>query len=79
MSSHARCGLAVGRRQAIGDDPARDAGQDGAHGLVVGARNHGAVERHLVREVDEGLLEIGPAPVALHVLVVDVRNHGDRR
>ena len=57
----------------------RDARQHGPDRLIVGAGDHGAVERHLVRELDKGLLEVGPAAVALHVLVVDVRNHGDRR
>ena len=38
-----------------------------------------AVERHLVGEVDERLLQGLPAAVALHVLAVDVRDHRDRR
>src|SRR5262249_19748151 len=46
---------------------------------VVGARHDGAVERHLVGEVDERLLEVVEAAVVLEMLVVDVRNHRNRR
>jgi hypothetical protein len=46
---------------------------------VVGAGDDGPVERHLVAEVGERLLQFGEAAVALHVLVVDVGDHGDRR
>ena len=46
---------------------------------IVEARDHGAVERHFVREVDERLLQVVEAAVVLQVFVVDVRNHGNRR
>ena len=54
-------------------------GRIAAHRLVVGAGNHRAVERHLVGEFDERLPQVLPAPVAFHVLAIDVRHHGNRR
>ena len=46
---------------------------------IVGAGDDAAVERHLVGEVDERLLQVLELAVALHVLVVDVGHDGDRR
>ena len=66
--------------EAVGHDPPPDARQDRGQVRVVGARDHAAVERHLVREVEKRLLQIREAAaVALHVLVVDVGHHRDRR
>ena len=76
---HARRRPAIGRRETVGQKTTRDPRQHGPDRLIVRAGDHGAVERDLVRELDKGLLEVRPAAVALHVLVVDVRNHGDRR
>ena len=45
---------------------------------VVGARDDGAVEGNLVRKLRERLLKFLEAPVGLHVLAIDVRNHRDR-
>ena len=66
--------------EAVGDDAARaSAAASPRTRRVVGARDHRAVERHLVGEVDERLLQVVEAAVALHVLVIDVRDHRDRR
>ena len=46
---------------------------------IVGAGDDRAVERHLVGEVDEGLLQVGEAAVVLQVLAVDVGDHRNRR
>ena len=70
-------GLAV--VEAVGHHAPRHPRHQRPHRPVVDARHDGAVERHLVGEVDEGLLQRVPAAVTLHVLVVDIRNHRDRR
>ena len=54
-------------------------GRTAARCSIVGARDDAAVERHLVGEVDERLLQVVEAAVVLEVLVVDVRNHRNRR
>ena len=46
---------------------------------VVEAGDDAAVKRRLVGEIDEGLLQVFEAAVALEVLVIDVRNHRHRR
>jgi hypothetical protein len=53
--------------------------QDGGQVRVVGARDDGAVERHLVGEVDERLLQVVEPAVVFEMLVVDVRHHRNRR
>jgi hypothetical protein len=46
---------------------------------VIGAAHDRTVERHLVGEVDERLLQRAEAAVALEVFVIDVGNHSNRR
>ena len=63
--------------EAVGDERARDHRQDRAHVGVVDAEDGGAVERHPVDEVDEGLLQLREVvAVGVHVVGVDV---GDDR
>ncbi len=45
---------------------------------IIGARDGRAVKRHLVHELDERILERCETPVALHMLIVDVGDDGDR-
>ncbi len=79
LELHAASGDVGGGVEAVGDDPPGQPRQQLAHRLIVGAGDHGAVERHLVREVRERLLQVLPGSVAFHVLVIDVRNDGDHR
>ena len=63
--------------EAVAHDRARDHRHDRAHAGVVGAQDRGAVERHLVDELDEGLLQPREVvAVGVHVVGVDV---GDDR
>ncbi len=65
--------------QAVGDHPPRHRRQQLPQPLVVGARDDRAVERHLVGERDERLLQVLEIAVALQVLLVDVGDDGHRR
>ena len=67
-----------GASMRVGGRAPRQARQDAAQLGVVGAGDDRAVERHLVGEVHEGLLEVVEAAVGLHVLAVEVRDDGDR-
>ena len=76
----------VGRRQirvrrveAVRRHAPRHARQHRGQIRIVGARHDGAVERHFVGEVDEGLLQVVEAAVVFEMFVVDVRNHCNRR
>jgi hypothetical protein len=58
----------------------RDHRHDRAHAGIVGAEDRGAVERHLVDELDEGLLQLGEVvAVGVHVVGVDVRDDRHHR
>ncbi len=66
------------RVEAVRRHAARHPRQHGRQVRVVEACDHAAVERRLVGEIDEGLLQVLEAAVVLEVLVVDVRNHRNR-
>jgi hypothetical protein len=66
--------------EAVGHERARDHRHDRAHARIVGAEDGGAVERHLVDELDEGLLQLGEVvAVGVHVVGVDVRHDRHHR
>ena len=44
---------------------------------IVDAGGDGAVERHLVHEVEEGALDVGHVVVAVHVLAVEIGDDGE--
>jgi hypothetical protein len=66
----------VGARvQAVGHEGPRDLGEDAAHVLVVGTQHRKPVERQIVQECDEALLE--PREISVvrrQMIVVDVRD-----
>ena len=68
------------RGEAVGDDRLGDRRQDLAHVGVVDAQHRDAVERQPLREVDERALQpLEVVAVGLHVVGVDVGDHGQRR
>jgi hypothetical protein len=46
---------------------------------IVGGKHHRAIERHAVREAEEGVPDVVEALVEVEVLEVDVRHDRDRR
>ena len=66
-------------RQPISDHAPAGPGNQRTHRLVVCAEDRGAVERHLVDELQEGVVQRLPAAVSVHVLAVDVGHERDRR
>ena len=71
--------IRVGRIEPVRRHPPRHSRQHCRKVRVVGAGDDRAVERHFVREVDERLLQIVEPAVVFEMLVVDVRNHRNRR
>ncbi len=66
--------------EAVGDGRALDLRQDLAHHRVVQAHHGQAVERQVVQELDEGLLQlVEVAFVGRHVVGIDVCDHGNHR
>ena len=71
-------GLDIGLRGgAVGDGAAADLGQQALHIGVVEADDHGAVERHLVDELDEGGADVVERRVVIQMLAIDVGDDGD--
>ena len=65
--------------EPVGRHTPRHPRQHGRQAGIVGTRHDAAVKRHLVGEIDEGLLQVVEAAVVLQMFVVDVRNHRYRR
>ena len=66
--------------QPVGHERPADARQDALHLLVVAAQHRQAVERQVVQELDEALLEaLEVAAVRAEMIVVDVGDHRDHR
>src|SRR5262249_55013117 len=72
-----RC--ARGVVQSIGHDVSLELREQRREPRIVCTGNDATVERHLVGEVDKCLLQVSERPVVLHMLVIDVGQHGDRR
>ena len=71
-------GLDVGLRGgAVRNGAAADFGEQALHVGVVEADDHGAVERHLVDELDEGGAYGVERRVVIQMLAIDVGDHGD--
>lgn len=62
---------------AVGDKASTDAGQDRREQRVVETGGDGAVEGHLVHELDEAVFHVGHVAVAVHVLAVEVGDDGE--
>ena len=69
----------AGRFEAVGRHSSRHLGQNGSQMLIVRAAHDGPVEGHAVCEIDKRTLQLGEAPIALQVLVIDVGNDRHRR
>ena len=52
-------------------------GQYGSELRIVEAGRDSAVERHLVHEGEEGLLDVGHVAIAVHVLAVEIGDDGE--
>src|ERR1035437_5183484 len=63
-------------RDTIGEDAPVSAGQDGLELRIVQTGGNRAVKRHLVHERQEGALDVGHVVVAVHVLAVEIGDHG---
>ncbi len=77
-SSRSRARIVAGV-DPVGDRAAADARRQAHQARVVGAEDDEAVERHPLGELDERGLEAGHRAVVIEVLLVQVRDHGDRR
>ena len=71
--------VGVRRVEPVGRHAPRHPRQHGARDADRRRTRPRAVERHLVGEVDERLLQVVEAAVVLEVLVIDVRHHRNRR
>ena len=68
------------RAGAVGEHRLGDQRQDLAHVRIVGAQHRGAVERQVLQELRERLLELREVVlVGIHVVGVDVGDHRDHR
>ena len=65
--------------EPVGRHPPRHPRQHGRQVGIVGTRDHAAVKRHLVGEIDERLLQVVESAVVFQMFVVDVRHHRYRR
>jgi hypothetical protein len=65
--------------KAVGDHAAHRPRYERAHRDIIGAQDCGAVERHLVDELEKRAVQRLPAAVGLHVLAIDVRDQRQRR
>ncbi len=68
-----------GRIEAVRRHAPRHARDDRGQIRVVETGDDAAVERHLVGEVDERLLQVVEPAVVFEMLAIDVRNHRHRR
>jgi hypothetical protein len=66
------------RLERVGRHSPRDPGKNGREVGIVRARDDAAIERDLVGEVDERLLQVVEAAIVVKMLVVDVRHHRNR-
>ena len=66
-------------REAVGDEPPLELGDDALQVRVVEAEDDRAVERDLVGEADERLLDLLDVRIVVEVLGVDVGQDGDER
>src|SRR4051812_44481084 len=62
---------------SVRDHAALDARQKSARPLVIVAGDHHPVKRDLIHKFDEGILHIVHVAVAVHVLAIDVCDHGE--
>ncbi len=59
--------------------PTVQLGKQRAQGLVVVAQNHHSIERHPIHELEERPLDVLHVAIAVHVLAINVRHHGQNR
>src|ERR1035438_8660631 len=62
---------------AISDDRALDAGDDGLYVRLIEAENGGAVKRHAIDELHEDVLNFFERTILIEMFAVDGGDHGD--
>jgi hypothetical protein len=62
---------------SVGEDAAAGTGQNRLEQRIVDAGGHRAVKRHLIHEGQKGALHVGHVVVAVHVLAVEIGDHGE--
>ena len=65
--------------RAVGNHRTSDARNDGLHVGLIEAQHDGAVERHAIDELREGILDFSQRAVVIEVFAIDGGDHGDNR